>query len=220
MNLSRFTGLLPLLLAALFSPLLMGALCGSGKTPPPPQYPDVAMALAADLDRQLGPRLGMGTPTNSRGLYWLVITTPADLNNLERASPLSRLFGQELYAAFVGMGYNVQEIRKASDIIFNRAQGEFVLTRDTKALATSRATATLVLAGTYSVTPGGVRFNLEVIDARNNNIIAAASRTLPMDATVGAMAGLSPTAFVAPTVSTTDPASFEREMQPYMARHW
>lgn len=220
MNTPRTLPLLSLVLAALLSPLLMGALCGSGKTPPPPQYPDVAMAMAADLDRQLGPRLGMGTPTNSRGLYWLIITTPADLNNLERASPLSRLMGQELYAAFVGLGYNVQEIRKASDIIFNRTQGEFILTRDTKALATKRATATLVLAGTYSVTPGGVRFNLEVVDARNNNIIAASSRTLPMDATVGAMAGMSPTAFVAPTVSTTDPASFEREMTPYMTRHW
>ncbi|MHC1788810.1 FlgO family outer membrane protein [Solidesulfovibrio sp.] len=217
---TRTLGLLPLILAALLSPLLMGALCGSGRTPPPPQYPDVAMAMAADLDRQLGPRLGMGAVNNSRGLYWLVITTPADLNNLERASPLSRLMGQELYAAFVGMGYNVQEIRKASDIIFNRSQGEFVLTRDTKALATKRATATLVLAGTYSVTPAGVRFNLEVIDARNNNIIAAASRTLPMDATVGAMAGVGATAFVAPTVSTTDPATFEREMAPYMSRHW
>lgn len=220
MNTPRTLPLLSLVLAALLSPLLMGALCDSGKTPPPPQYPDVAMAMAADLDRQLGPRLGMGTPTNSRGLYWLIITTPADLNNLERASPLSRLMGQELYAAFVGLGYNVQEIRKASDIIFNRTQGEFILTRDTKALATKRATATLVLAGTYSVTPGGVRFNLEVVDARNNNIIAASSRTLPMDATVGAMAGMSPTAFVAPTVSTTDPASFEREMTPYMTRHW
>ena len=220
MNTLRTVPFLSLVLAALFSPLLMGALCGSGKTPPPPQYPDVAMAMAADLDRQLGPRLGMGTANNSRGLYWLVITTPADLNNLEKASPLSRLVGQELYAAFIGLGYNVQEIRKASDIIFNRSQGEFILTRDTKALATKRATATLVLAGTYVVTPGGVRFNLEVIDARNNNIIAASSRTLPMDATVGAMAGVSPTAFVAPTVSTTDPASFEREMTPYMSRHW
>ena len=212
--------ILPLVLAALLSPLLMGALCGSGKNPPPPQYPDVAMAMVADLDRQLGPRLGMGTPDNSRGLYWLVITTPADLNNLEKASPLARLMGQELYAAFVGLGYNVQEIRRASDIIFSRTQGEFVLTRDTKALATKRPTATLVLAGTYVVTPGGVRFNLEVIDARNNNIIAAASRTLPMDATVGALSGLGPTAFTAPTVSTVDAASFEREMTPYMTRHW
>lgn len=211
---------LPLLLLPLFAPLLMGALCAGGKTPPPPQYPDVAMAMVADLDRQLGPRLGMGGRDNSRGLYWVVITTPADLSDLERASPLSRLFGQELSSAFVALGYNVQEIRKASDIIFSRGQGEFTLTRDTRALAASRATATLVVAGTYVMTPGGVRFSIEVVDARNNNIVAMSSRTLPMDATVGALAG-GGASYVSPTVSTTDAATFNREMMPYsMARHW
>ncbi|MFU2210545.1 FlgO family outer membrane protein [Solidesulfovibrio sp. C21] len=207
------------LMLPLFAPLLMGALCD--RTPPPqPQYPDVAMALAADLDRQLVPRLGMYTRDNSRGLYWVVITTPADLGDLERASPLSRLIGQELSTAFVALGYNVQEIRKASDIIFSRRQGEFSLTRDVRALATSRATATLVVAGTYVVTPGGVRFAIEVVDARNNNIVAAANRTLPMDATVGTLAGGGAN-YGAPTVSTTDRTSFERDMLPYsMSRHW
>ncbi|EFL49735.1 conserved hypothetical protein [Solidesulfovibrio fructosivorans JJ]] len=207
------------LMLPLFAPLLMGALCDR-TPPPPPQYPDVAMALAADLDRQLVPRLGMYTRDNSRGLYWVVITTPADLGDLERASPLSRLVGQELSTAFVALGYNVQEIRKASDIIFSRRQGEFSLTRDVRALATSRATATLVVAGTYVVTPSGVRFAIEVVDARNNNIVAAANRTLPMDATVGALAG-GEASFVSPTVSTTDRTSFERDMLPYsMSRHW
>jgi len=216
----RALRLVPLFLLPLFAPLLMGALCGSTQTPQPPQYPDVAMAVAADLDRQLVPRLGMYSRDNSRGLYWVVITTPADLGDLERASPMSRLFGQELYSAFVGLGYNVQEIRKAGDIIFSRREGEFALTRDTRALASQRATATLVVAGTYTVTPGGVRFNIEVIDARNNNIVASSSRTLPMDATVAALSSTGAT-FVRPTVSTTDPATFEREMLPYtMTRHW
>lgn len=210
---------LPLALAPLLlAPLLMGALCRpADKTPP--QYPEVAMALAGDLDRQLVPRLGMYTRDNSRGLYWVVVTTPADLSDLERASPLSRLLGQELSTALVALGYNVQEIRKASDIMFSRGQGEFVLTRDVRALATARATVTLVVAGTYVVTPGGVRFAIEVIDARNNNIVAAANRTLPMDATVGALAGAG-ASFSAPTVSTTDPEEFRRDMLPYMSRHW
>lgn len=211
---------LPLGLLLAFAPLLMGALCAASAPPTPPQYPDVAMAMASDLDRQLGPRLGMGGPGNSRGLYWVVVTTPAELSDLERASPLARLFGQELSSALVALGYNVQEIRKAGDIIFSRGQGEFTLTRDTRALAASRATATLVVAGTYVVTPGGVRFNIEVIDARNNNIVAMSSRTLPMDATVGALAG-GGASYVAPTVATTDRATFDREMMPYsMVRHW
>lgn len=188
--------------------------------PPPPQYPDVAMDMAAELDRQLVSRMGMHSRDNSRGLYWVVVTTPADLGDLERASPLSRLFGQEISTAFVALGYNVQEIRKTSEIVFSRRQGEFILSRDTRALAAPRATATLVVAGTYAVTPGGVRFALEVIDARNNNIVAAANRTLPMDATVGALAGVAGTAFVSPSVSTSDPETFKRDMQAVVVRHW
>jgi hypothetical protein len=210
---------LPLALLPLLMPLLMGALAGSGKNAPQPQYPDVAMAIVAELDRQLVPRLGMYSSDNSRGLYWVVITTPAELSDLDHASPLARLFGQELTAAFVGLGYNVQEIRKTSDIVFNRHEGEFALSRDTRALATKRATATLVVAGTYTMMPGGVRFNIEVIDARNNNVVAASSRTLPMDANVGALTG-NGASLVVPTVSTTDPETFRRDMMPYMARHW
>lgn len=210
----------PLLVLVLAAPILLAAGGGWGRTPPPPpQYPDVAMAIAGDLDRQLAPRLGMYTRDNSRGLYWVVVTTPATLDDLQRASPLSRLFGQELATAFVALGYNVQEIRKASDIIFSRGEGEFALTRDTRALATRRATATLVVAGTYTVTPGGVRFAIEVIDAHNNNVIAASNRTLPMDANVGALLA-GGASFVTPTVSTTDRESFRKEMLPYMTRHW
>ena len=87
---------------------------------------------------------------------------------------MARLFAQELASAFVARGYNVQEIRKASDIIFNRREGEFALTRDRRALANNRATATLLVVGTYTQTPSGVRYNIEVVEARNNNIVAMA----------------------------------------------
>lgn len=211
---------LPLWLLPLLFPLLVGTAWGWSRQAPPPQYPDVAMAMVADLDRQLVPRMGMYSANNSRGLYWVVITTPANLGDLERASPLARLFGQELASTFVALGYNVQEIRKASDIIFNRSQGEFALTRDTRALANRHATATLVVAGTYTLTPGGVRYNIEVVDARNNDIVAMSSRTLPMDATVGALSRGDGAPYVTPTVSTTDPTRFRREQETVMARHW
>jgi hypothetical protein len=203
-------------------PILVGLLARSGLAwnhPDPPQYPEVAMDMVGDLDRQLVPRLGMYTANNSRGLYWVVITTPADLGDLERASPLARLFGQELASAFVALGYNVQEVRKASDIIVNRSQGEFALTRDSRALARRSATATLVVAGTYTATLSGIRFCIETLDARNNNVVAMSCRSLPLDATVGALAR-NDGAMSTPTVSTTNPAQFRREMEPYMTRHW
>jgi len=71
-----------------------------------------------------------------------------------------------------------------------------------------------------SVYPGMIRYNIEVVDARNNNIVAMSSRTVPIDPNVAVLSrGEGPT-FNAPTVSTTDPREFEREQEALMSRHW
>ncbi|QLA20532.1 FlgO family outer membrane protein [Desulfolutivibrio sulfoxidireducens] len=189
---------------------------GRNDQPPPPRYPEVAMALANDLDRQAAPRLGIGFPDNSRGLYWVVVTVPAEAGNLEASSGLGRLMAQELATALVAWGYNVQEIRKASEIAFSRGQGEFILTRDTRALARRQVAATLVVAGTYTVLPGEVRFTMEVIDARNNNIVAMSSQSLARSPEVAALLGRGGLSEVCPTVSTVDPEVFRREIMPYL----
>jgi len=183
--------------------------------PAPPSYPEVAMAIAADLDRQMGPRLGIGGPQNSRGLYWLVVTTPSALDNLAVTSPLGRLMGQELASAFVAKGYNVQELRKTRDIVFS-PQGEFMLSRDVNALATKRVLSTLALVGTYTPTATGVRFNVEVINAVNNNIVAMSSRTLPYSSSVGMLLGGPGVSGAQPTVTTTNYAEFQKQMIPYL----
>jgi hypothetical protein len=205
--------------AACFAATLLAILLASATAiakGPPPRYPEVAMALADDLDRQAAPRLGIGFPDNSRGLYWVVVTVPAQADNLEASSGLGRLMAQELSCALVARGYNVQEIRKASEIAFDRRQGEFILTRDTRALARRHVTATLVVAATYTVLPGEVRFNVELMDARNNNIVAMTSRSLAKTQEVAALLGRSGLSAVGPTVSTVDAASFQREMLPYL----
>jgi len=206
------------ILAATCLAVLLVSVPASGKSPPPPppRYPEVAMALADDLDRQAAPRLGIGFPDNSRGLYWVVVTVPAAEDNLEASSGLGRLMAQELSCALVAKGYNVQEIRKASEIVYDRREGEFILTRDTRALSRRHVTATLVVAATYTVLPGEVRFNVEVMDARNNNIVAMTSRSLAKTQEVAALLGRSGLSAVGPTVSTVDTASFQRELLPYL----
>ncbi len=205
---------------ALITALFVAALPASArKKAPPMNYPRLAMAVAADLDRQLKPRLGMYSATNSRGLYWLVVTTPASLDRLGVSSSLGRLMGQELASSFTALGYNVQEIRKAADIIFNPVQGEFMLTREPRALASKRVKSTLVLVGTYTPTADGVRFNVEVVSAANNNIVAMSSRTLPYSATVGMLLGQGGGGgggLMQPNTATVDFASMQRELIPYM----
>ncbi len=181
---------------------------------PVQSFPEVAMDMAADLDRQMAPRLGIGGPRNSRGLYWVAVTVPASLDNLEMSSPLGRLMGQELASAFVAKGYNVQELRKTREIVFS-PQGEFMLSRDVNALATKRVLTTLVVAGTYTPTAVGVRFNVEVINAANNNVVAMSSRTLPYSPSVGMLLGSAGGVFSQPTVATTNYAAFEKSMIPY-----
>ncbi|MBI4806613.1 MAG: hypothetical protein HY795_15410 [Desulfovibrio sp.] len=142
-------------------------------------YPEMARTMADELDFQLAPRLGFDH-TTTRGLQWLVITTPADLNNMGQAAPLSRAVAEELGAAMSAKGYYVQEIRKTSEVIFNKTQGEFMLSRNVREHATRKFQSTLIIAGTYSATPYGVRFNVEVMDARNNDVLAKTSKVIPM----------------------------------------
>lgn len=142
-------------------------------------YPQYACIMADELDRQLAGRLGFNH-TTTRGLQWLIVTTPTDLNNMGQAVPLSRAMAEQLGSAMNGKGYYVQEIRKTSEVIFDKSQGEFMLSRDVRALATRHFQSTLVMAGTYVATPQGVRFNVEVMDARNNDVLAKTSSVIPM----------------------------------------
>lgn len=142
-------------------------------------YPQTARIMADEMDAQLVSRLGLGQGT-SRGLQWLIVTTPADINDMTQATPLSRALAEELGAAMTAKGYYVQEIRKTSEVVFNKSQGEFMLSRDVKQLATKRFQGTLVMTGTYVSSPYGVRFNIEVMDARNNDVLAKSSKVIPM----------------------------------------
>lgn len=146
-------------------------------------YPETARLMASNLDSQLAARLGFDH-TTTRGLQWLVVTTPADLSALGQSTALARAMAEEVASAMTAKGYYVQEIRKTCEVVFNKSQGEFMLSRDVRELATKQFKGTLVLAGTYVAAPKGVRFNLEVIDAKNNDVLAKTSAVVPMSQTV------------------------------------
>ncbi len=146
-------------------------------------YPEMSRQLADSLDAQLAMRLGFNN-TTTRGLQWLVVTTPANVNQMGEATTLSRAVSEQLATAMTAKGYYVQEIRKTSEVIFDKNQGEFMLSRDARELATRKFQSTLVMTGTYVAMPAGVRFNIEILDARNNDVVAKASSVIPMSQTV------------------------------------
>ena len=108
----------------------------------------------------------------------------------------------------------MQEIRKTSEVVFDKSQGEFMLSRDTKALATRRFQGTLIVTGTYVPSPYGVRFNVEVMDARNNDVLAKSSRTMPMSTPVAYLHYSGDGNAVCPSVATQPDWRTSRQKTP------
>lgn len=146
------------------------------KTPPAPRLPDIAVTLGQTLDAQLVERLGL-LEGPAKG-YSLIVTTPVDLSNLERTSPLARQMGEELSLWFVASGYRLQEIRKGRTVLFEPGAGEMLLTRRTKLLGNENIRSSLIMATTYTQTLTSVRFNVRLIHAATNEVLAMASQTL------------------------------------------
>jgi hypothetical protein len=142
--------------------------------------PDTAVGIAEELDTQLANRLDLPeTPVKGRSL---IVTTPVNLNNLDRTSPLARQLAEEMTTWFVRSGYRVQEIRKGKNILFEPLSGETLLTRRVRLLDEGNVQSALILAGTYIVTTKNVRFSIRLIHAPTNEVLAMSSRTLPVSA--------------------------------------
>ncbi len=134
-----------------------------------------ASAMGREMDRQLAARLGQESPVSGVSL---ASTTPVDLSNLEVSNALALQMQEELMRWFVSAGYSAQEIRKGKDILVRPEHGELLLTRKEDLLAKKTVTSNLVLAGTYSLTPQAVRFNMRFIDTATEEIYAMSSVTL------------------------------------------
>lgn len=155
-------------------------LSGSGKAhaAPPVNVPTIAGRLAAELDAQVSQLLGQTEP-GYRNLR-IIVTTPANLNNLEDANTLSRQMSEELAYQLVNAGYQVQEIRRGAVLLFDPEHGEFLLTRKRDLLAEAEASAGAVLTGTYTVTPRAVRFNIRLLELATGETLAMSNATVPL----------------------------------------
>ncbi|MDR2489505.1 MAG: hypothetical protein LBD42_08455 [Desulfovibrio sp.] len=147
--------------------------------------PQAASAIGRELDRQIVERLGMGD-SPAQGVS-LCITTPVDSTNLETSNTLARQMQEEVARWFVQAGYNVQEIRKGADLLFEPATGEMLLTRKESMLGSTVVGSAAIIAGTYTVTPRNVRFNIRMLRVSNREVIAMSTMTVPINGEVAAL---------------------------------
>lgn len=175
---SRFLVII-LVLAALLFPLTAAAV-GT--------VPGAANSIAEQLDDQLMMRYAGDDPGTSkkqrqalaRAQIMIMGTTPANINNLEAASPLARQMTEEISRWLVNAGYRYQELRKGSYIRFDKRTGELILTRDVRKLASTLGTGQAILAGTYVVSGEQVRFSMSLIHTTSNEVLAKATATVPI----------------------------------------
>ena len=142
--------------------------------------PEAASAMGRELDSQVTGRFGH--PDVS-----LSITTPVDVNDLEVSNALAKQMQEEIARWFVEAGYDVHEIRKGANLLFEPDQGELLLTRKQRLLGNTKVNSKAIVSGTYTVTPRNVRFNIRVVATGNREVLAMSTFTVPITREVGAL---------------------------------
>jgi len=135
--------------------------------------------LAATLFASLGdpdPEMGELADGVAMGVF-------VDLAKLSRTSSLGRYLAEQLMTEFQQHGFQVVEIRKSRSILIRRRRGEYGLSRDPDEIAPEVAARALV-TGTYTVAGGEVLVNARVVDNKTAALLASATVSLPMNATV------------------------------------
>lgn len=113
----------------------------------------------------------------------LVVATLVDINDLEKSSAFGRTIAEQVSAGFTRNGFQIIEMKYRNAVYIKRSQGELVLSREIRDLATSN-NARGVVAGTYSVGNDLVFVNLKVIRQEENLVLASQDFALPLDANI------------------------------------
>jgi TolB-like protein len=116
----------------------------------------------------------------------VLVTSLADINNLELSSPLGRVSSEQLASRLVGSGYAVVEVNMGNRLRINRGTGQLILSRDVRELSRERG-AQAVVAGTFTVSHDDVFVNLKLLRAEDGRVLAAHDYILKMDENVRSM---------------------------------
>ncbi len=101
----------------------------------------------------------------------VVITTFANLDDLNQTSSLGRLIAESLMHEFQIRKWKVLDIRLSKNIQVNQ-KGEFILNRDVEKLY-KRYRIAAVITGTYSITEECVFINARLIDVRTGVVLSS-----------------------------------------------
>jgi TolB-like protein len=113
----------------------------------------------------------------------ILVATLADVSFLERSSPLGRLISEQLVSRIAQLGRPVVEMKLRSNVFVQNNNGEFLLTREVRELA-SNQNASAVLVGTYAESGPVVFVSLKLVNPANSIVLSSYDYALPADQVV------------------------------------
>ncbi|MDM8566030.1 FlgO family outer membrane protein [Candidatus Halobeggiatoa sp. HSG11] len=108
----------------------------------------------------------------------LLVTSIADIDNLDYANTLGRLLGEQIAARLTQRGHIVTEAKFNDNLKVIPRNGEFVLSRDLRELE-NYGWADMVVTGTYAVGKDKVYITLKLLDFATSKAISSYAYTLP-----------------------------------------
>ena len=114
----------------------------------------------------------------------LVVTSLSDTQNLDTSSPLGNIVADMMRNRLVQDGYSTSEIRLRNTVRFQQNEGEFLLSRDPRAVLPARKMAA-ILTGTYTASEEKVYVSLKLIAVQDAHILAGVDFVVPYQEVAG-----------------------------------
>jgi TolB-like protein len=131
---------------------------------------------AVDIILAAAPDVSSSTP--------LVVASLTDARNLEHGSSLGNIVADMIRSRLTQTGHRTSEVRLRNAMSLKNGDGEFVLSRNRRALMPPPDTAAIV-TGTYAASYEKVYVSIKLISATDAHIVAAADFVVPLRDVLG-----------------------------------
>ncbi len=109
----------------------------------------------------------------------LIVASIADTQNVESSTALGNIVADMIRTRIAQDGYTASEFRLRNEINFSKGEGEFLLSRNRRALMAAPNAAAIV-TGTYATSFEQVFVSIKLVSAADAHIIAAADFVIPL----------------------------------------
>lgn len=147
-------------------------------------------AAATELMKRFQGTASTNNFDGASGASPFIVATLVNIDKLEQSSTFGRLLSEQLASRITQLGHNVVELKVRNGVFMKRNEGEFLLTREIKEVATAHK-AQAVVVGTYAEASDFVYVNLKVVNPASNLILAAYDYSLPMNKEIRRLVAIS-----------------------------